>query len=94
MPTTKPAVKLRYSSPDAKSNATTAMMMTRMGYDRLCIQDILNATGVSKGAFYHYFDSKQNLSEALVDRTSQAIAENFAAISDDTYEAVCNLDLH
>ncbi|WP_082143952.1 TetR/AcrR family transcriptional regulator [Nitratireductor soli] len=58
-------------------------LLQTVGYDRLSIQDILNATGVSKGAFYHYFDSKQDLLEALVDQTSQAIAENLAPISDD-----------
>lgn len=58
-------------------------LLRTAGYDRLSIQDILNATGVSKGAFYHYFNSKQDLLEALVDQTSQAIAENLAPISDD-----------
>ena len=38
------------------------------GYDRFSIQDILDATGASKGAFYHYFDSKDALLDAIVDR--------------------------
>lgn len=39
-----------------------------MGYERMSIQDILDAQKISKGAFYHYFDSKQALLDGLVDR--------------------------
>lgn len=38
------------------------------GYDQTSIQDLLNAVGIAKGTFYHYFDSKQALLEELVDR--------------------------
>ena len=38
------------------------------GYERMSIQDILDELKISKGAFYHYFDSKQALMEALVER--------------------------
>ena len=38
------------------------------GYEQTSIQDILNDLKISKGAFYHYFDSKQALLEALIDR--------------------------
>ncbi len=36
------------------------------GYEQMSIQDILNELQISKGAFYHYFDSKQALLEALI----------------------------
>ena len=38
------------------------------GYEKMTIQDILGNLQISKGAFYHYFDSKQALLEALLDR--------------------------
>ena len=38
------------------------------GYDQMSIQDILDDLQISKGAFYHYFDSKGDLLEALIDR--------------------------
>ena len=38
------------------------------GYDQMSIQDILNELQISKGAFYHYFDSKGDLLEALIER--------------------------
>ncbi len=38
------------------------------GYERMTIQDILDELKISKGAFYHYFDSKSEVLEALVER--------------------------
>jgi AcrR family transcriptional regulator len=38
------------------------------GYEQMTIQDILNDLQISKGAFYHYFDSKGAVLEALVER--------------------------
>jgi AcrR family transcriptional regulator len=38
------------------------------GYEQLSIDDVLAEAGASKGAFYHYFGSKQALLEAVVDR--------------------------
>ena len=38
------------------------------GYDQMSIQDILDELQISKGAFYHYFHSKGDLLEALIDR--------------------------
>jgi AcrR family transcriptional regulator len=38
------------------------------GYDRMTIQDILDQLHMSKGAFYHYFDSKADVLQALIER--------------------------
>ncbi len=37
------------------------------GYEQMTIQDILSDLQISKGAFYHYFDSKQALLEAIIE---------------------------
>ena len=42
------------------------------GYGQMTIQDILDDIHISKGAFYHYFDSKQALLEGLIERTGEA----------------------
>lgn len=44
------------------------MVLQSKGYADMSIQDILDELGISKGAFYHYFSSKQDLLEALVER--------------------------
>lgn len=48
------------------------------GYEQMSVQDVLAAVGSSKGAFYHYFDSKQALLEALIERTADQLAAHLA----------------
>ena len=38
------------------------------GYEKMTIQDILDQLKISKGAFYHYFDSKIEVLEAVIER--------------------------
>src|SRR5947199_10224002 len=45
------------------------------GYEQMTIQDILDDLQISKGAFYHYFDSKQTLLEALVERMGEGAVQ-------------------
>jgi AcrR family transcriptional regulator len=40
------------------------------GYEQTSVEQITNAVGVAKGTFYHYFDTKQDLLEQLVERYS------------------------
>jgi AcrR family transcriptional regulator len=42
------------------------------GYERLAIDDVLREVGVTKGAFYYYFDSKAALLEGVVERMGDA----------------------
>jgi AcrR family transcriptional regulator len=43
-------------------------LILSVGYERLTVQDILNELQISKGAFYHYFDSKPTVIDALTTR--------------------------
>ncbi|MFI5845334.1 TetR/AcrR family transcriptional regulator [Catenuloplanes sp. NPDC051500] len=52
---------------DAFLDAAQQIIATR-GYEALSIQDVLGATGASKGAFYHYFNGKGALLDAIVAR--------------------------
>ena len=38
------------------------------GYDHTTIQDITDALGMSKGAVYHHFKSKEDILDKLTDR--------------------------
>lgn len=67
---------------DAFLDAAQALIMRR-GYDRFSIQDILDATGASKGAFYHYFDSKDALLDAIVDRIAEGGLSRVQPVLDD-----------
>jgi len=50
------------------------------GYEAMSIQDVLDELEASKGAFYHYFDSKQALLEAVVDRFADGAMAGLAAM--------------
>jgi AcrR family transcriptional regulator len=41
------------------------------GYEQMAIADLLGELGISSGAFYHYFDSKPALLEALIERMGE-----------------------
>lgn len=41
------------------------------GYERTTINDVIGATGLSKGAFYHHFHAKEDLLEAIAERFAQ-----------------------
>jgi len=59
---------------DVFVDAAQGLILSR-GYERFSVQDILDAAGASKGAFYHYFDSKEALLDSVVDRMAdQGIA--------------------
>jgi AcrR family transcriptional regulator len=46
--------------------ATAQRFLTTKGFEQMTIQDILDELRISKGAFYHYFSSKQALLDALI----------------------------
>ena len=43
-------------------------LFNEKGYEKTTIQDIVNALGMSKGAIYHHFKSKDEIIEALSER--------------------------
>jgi TetR/AcrR family transcriptional regulator, transcriptional repressor for nem operon len=53
------------------------------GYEEMSIQDILDEMKISKGAFYHYFDSKPALLEALIERMSDEAGATILPIFND-----------
>lgn len=67
---------------DAFVDVAQRLIQTR-GYERFSIQDVLDEMGASKGALYHYFGSKQDLLEAVVDRIAVSVDELFAPIAAD-----------
>lgn len=55
------------------------------GYEQMTIQDILNELQISKGAFYHYFPSKQGLLEGLIERIQTDALQLLMPIVDDPH---------
>jgi TetR/AcrR family transcriptional regulator, transcriptional repressor for nem operon len=59
------------------------LLVQTKGYEQMSIQDLLDGLGISRGAFYHYFDSKQAVLEALVDRMGSEAANAVLPIIED-----------
>jgi AcrR family transcriptional regulator len=50
------------------------------GYEATTIDDILESVGISKGAFYHHFESKEELLEAFTDAMARSIAAHASSL--------------
>ena len=61
-------------------------LVERNGFAATSVDLILEASGSSKGAFFHHFDSKRALARALVERYVDAdlvlLREGVAAVAD------------
>lgn len=55
-------------------------MFSRKGYETASVADICGEAGVSKGAFYHHFDSKQAVFLALLETWLAQIDQNFQSL--------------
>lgn len=63
------------------------------GYENTTVNDIIAEAGVSKGAFYHYFASKEALLEALARRLAEESFAGLQPILDDPeLDAVARLN--
>jgi TetR/AcrR family transcriptional regulator, ethionamide resistance regulator len=64
-------------------DAAEKLLATR-GYAHMTVADIAAASGITRGALYFYFASKQDVLTALVARTVQALQEKSGAALADT----------
>lgn len=63
------------------------------GYEATTVNDIIERAGLSKGAFYHYFDSKEALLDALAERVvAQVIADARPILEDPGLDALTRLN--
>ena len=67
---------------DAFVDAAQRLMQAK-GYEQMSIQDVLAEVGASRGAFYHYFDSKAALLEAVVTRIVDAALASVTPLTED-----------
>jgi AcrR family transcriptional regulator len=67
---------------DAFLDAAQRLIQSK-GYDQMALQDVLDDLGVSKGAFYHYFGSKEALLAAVIDRMVDVGTAAMAPVAND-----------
>ncbi len=63
-------------------------VFARKGYHRAAVDDIVHASGTSKGAVYHHFPNKEALFLALVDEFAARLAEAIAGAVRDSHGAL------
>jgi AcrR family transcriptional regulator len=73
-----------YASKRNEILETARKLVYTKGYEQMSIQDILDDMKISKGAFYHYYDSKPALLEALIDRFADEAEAAVSPILQDT----------
>ena len=62
------------------------------GYESMSVQDIQDALGVSRGAIYHYFGSKEAILDAVIERmTATGIAVIEPIVADPSLDAATKL---
>ncbi|MGW8381095.1 TetR/AcrR family transcriptional regulator [Streptomyces sp. ODS28] len=71
--------------------AAATRLFAEQGYDRTSVQEIVEAAGVTKGALYHYFGSKDDLLHEIYGRLlrlQQQRLDSFADSGDSLEERV------
>ena len=63
-------------------DATSKLLLSR-GYELMTIMDVVEELQISKGAFYHYFDSKQAAFSALLERMGQELDQHLLPVVED-----------
>ncbi|QHC21965.1 TetR/AcrR family transcriptional regulator [Streptomyces sp. GS7] len=62
--------------------ATATRLFAEHGYDRTSVQEIVDAAGVTKGALYHYFGSKDDLLHEVYGRVLRLQQERLDHFAD------------
>lgn len=63
---------------------TAERLFIEKGYDHTSLQEIIEETGLSKGAIYHHFASKEEIFYSVCDRIGQRNAEILSKVRDDS----------
>ncbi|TSA23453.1 TetR/AcrR family transcriptional regulator [bacterium] len=59
------------------------MLFYTKGFDVASVNEIINTIGIAKGTFYHYFSSKYDLLNAVIERFITQISESIQPIMQD-----------
>ena len=64
------------------------------GYETASVNEIIEAAGISKGTFYHYFESKDELLESIAERLVRGVLTKVReAIAVEDMDAVTKLNI-
>jgi len=79
-PPTRPKLRARYDARRAGVVEAAARAFAANGYHATSIEQLIAATGLTRGGLYHYVDSKQDLLFAVLDELMEPLLEQARAI--------------
>jgi AcrR family transcriptional regulator len=56
------------------------VLFSNYGFAQTSIEDIITSTGITKGAFYHYFESKESICDEIIDEVKQEYETIFKSL--------------
>ncbi len=62
---------------------TAQKLFYSKGYENTSVADIIEKVGIAKGTFYHYFKTKEDLLNQLIERISDAILSQLEIVAND-----------
>lgn len=72
---------------------TARMLFYTNGYEQTSVNNIIDKVGISKGTFYYYFNSKEEVLDSLVEQSASQILElTKVVVEDDKLNAVEKLN--
>jgi AcrR family transcriptional regulator len=79
-PPTRPALRARYDRRRRELIDAAARVFAERGYHATSIEDLIEATGLTRGGLYHYTASKQELLFSVLDELMDPLLERARAI--------------
>ncbi len=70
---------------------TAFNLFVQNGYEQTSVQQIIDTLGISKGAFYHHFKSKDDLLDAVISDILEDVASEINQIANSDRDAVTKL---
>jgi AcrR family transcriptional regulator len=59
------------------------LLFIQKGYEKATVNDILEKVNIGKGTFYHYFKSKEEVMNAVIERMKDHVVNTAQSIADD-----------
>ena len=66
--------------------SVSAKLFLEKGFDKTSMNDIATTAGISKGAIYHHFQSKDAIIKAVTEKKAQVIKKDCLRLGSDFYE--------
>jgi AcrR family transcriptional regulator len=79
-PPTRPALRARYDARRQQVVDAAARLFAERGYHATSIDDLVAASGLTRGGLYHYVDGKQDLLFGVLDELMDPLLERAEAI--------------